>query len=397
MKKNSPLSIVSVPFNLPRLAAGLLGLLAIVGIPAPVWAQSSLGDRELEEVVVTADRRIELGPITFSGFVEGSYTRNLSSPDLRRDANRFRISDPDHDSFAISAAKLGFSRSLSGLNEFDAGFKLEIGAGRLIEEVYEDPALGDRGLTLAQAYAEMQIPLWRAPLQLRVGRMNSWFGVESLDLYKNPSFSLSPLALAVPKSVTGMSASLELGAGFRYTQFLVNGWDCVEDVNDGKTLGGQLAWDTKGLALAVNWVLGAERTDSDHDQRWAVELAARYQFTSSTELRAAVLYGQEEFDDATAKFGGASVTLSQGLFEVEGEGFHRLTASVRGSYLRDQGGSRTGLDQALGEVTGTLSLNLLREASLRVEYRHDFSSRDDAFGDDSSGQDTVALSLSYAF
>lgn len=396
MKKCSPPSNVPVPSNLPCLAAGLLGLLAIVGLPAPAWAQSSLGDRELEEIVVTADRRIELGPITISGFVEGSYTRNISSPDLRKDANRFRISDPDHDAFAISAAKLGFSRSLSGLNEFDAGFKLEIGAGRLIEEVYEDPALGDRGLTLAQAYAEMQIPLWRAPLQLRIGRMNSWFGVESLDLYKNPSFSLSPLALAVPKSVTGMSASLELGAGFCYTQFLVHGWDCVEDVNDAKTLGGQLAFDTRGLALAVNWVLGAERADSD-DQRWAVELAARYQFTSSTELRAAVLYGQEKFDDETAKFGGASITLSQGLFEVEGEGFHRLTASVRGSYLRDQGGSRTGLDQALGEVTGTLSLNLLREASLRVEYRHDFSSRDDAFGDDSSGQDTVALSLSYAF
>ena len=91
------------------------------------------------------------------------------------------------------------------------------------------------------------------------------------------------------------------------------------------------------------------------------------------------------------------MTISQGFFAVSGADYYRLTASVRGSYLRDQGGSRTGLDQALGEVTGPLTLKLLREASLQFEYRHDFSSRDDAFGDDESRQHTLALSLSYAF
>src|SRR5690606_38852645 len=77
------------------------------------------------------------------------------------------------------------------------------------------------------------------------------------------------------------------------------------------------------------------------------------------------------FEDDTAKFGGLSFTVSQGLFEVEGEGYHRLTAALRGSYLRDQGGSRTGLDQALGEVTATLGVNFLRDASLRVDSATD--------------------------
>ncbi len=410
MKNLSPPSIVPVPTNLPRLAAGLLAALALLGLSPPAWAQDSLGDRvreierqaQLEEIEVTARRlneeTLRLGPITVSGYIEGSYTRNLGNPDQRQNANRFRLSDPDHDAFAVTAAKLGFSRALSNRNELDAGFKLEAVAGRIVEEVYDDPAFAilNNKLTLAQAYAELQVPTWRTPLQLRVGRMHSWFGVESLDPYKNPSFSLSPLSLAVPRTVTGVSASLDLGAGLRYSQFLVHGWDRVDDTNDAKTLGGQLAFDTRGLSLALNYVVGAERPDSDSDLRWAVELAARYQVTASTELRAALLYGQEELQDGTAKFGGASVTLSQGLFEVVGEGFHRLTASVRGSYLRDQGGTRTGVDQALGEVTATLALNLLKDASLRVEYRHDFSSKDDAF-DGSSGQDTIALALHCAF
>jgi hypothetical protein len=365
-----------------------------------------VGDREpqLEEIVVTGERPlvdrepIRLGPITVSGYVEGSYVRNLGSPDQRQDANRFRISDPDHDAFAVTAAKLGLSRRVSGLNEFDAGFRFEIAAGRIVKEVYEDQTFSfvDQNISIAQAYAELQLPTWRTPLQVRIGRMHSWFGVESLDLHKNPSFSLSPLALAVPKTVTGLSASLELGAGLRYSQFLVQGWDRVEDLNDAKTLGGQLAFDTKGLSLALNYVVGAERADSNSDLRWAVELAARYQVTASTELRASFLYGQEQFNDGTAKFGGASVTVSQGLLEVEGEGFHRLTASLRGSYLRDQGGTRTGVDQALGEVTATLALNFLKDASLRLEYRHDVSSDAEAF-DGERDQDTLALALHYAF
>lgn len=397
-----------VHLNLYHRAVALLATVALLGLSPPAQAQESVGDRalQLEEVVVTGERRedpsppaITLGPVSVSGYVQGSYVRNLGSPDLHQNANRYRLSDPDHDSFAVTAAKLGFYRRVSGLNELDAGFRFELAAGRIVEEVYEDPtfSFANQRLAVAQAYAELQVPLWSHPLQLRLGRMHSWFGVESLDLPKNPTFSLSPLALAVPKTVTGLSASLELGAGLRYSQFLVQGWDRVEDLNDAKTVGGQLAFDTKGLSLALNYVVGAERADSNSDLRWALELAARYQATTSTELRASLLYGQEAFEDDTAKFGGVSFTVSQGLFEVEGEGYHRLTAALRGSYLRDQGGSRTGLDQALGEVTATLGVNFLRDASLRVEYRHDFSCKADAFGPGQSGQDTVALALHYAF
>ncbi len=397
-----------VRLNLHWRAAALLATVALLGLSPPVLAQESVGDRalQLEEVVVTGERRedpspppITLGPVSVSGYVQGSYVHNLGSPDQHQNANRYRLSDPDHDSFAVTAAKLGLYRRVSGLNELDAGFRFELAAGRIVEEVYEDPtfSFASQRLAVAQAYAELQVPLWSHPLQLRLGRMHSWFGVESLDLPKNPTFSLSPLALAVPKTVTGLSASVELGAGLRYSQFLVQGWDRVEDLNDAKTLGGQLAFDTKGLSLALNYVVGAERADSNSDLRWALELAARYQVTASTELRASLLYGQETFKDDTAKFGGFSFMVSRGLLEVEGEGYHRLTAALRGSYLRDQGGSRTGLDQALGEVTATLGVNFLRDASLRVEYRHDFSSKADAFGPGKSGQDTVALALHYAF
>jgi len=413
MKNSSPPVTNPVRFNpIPARPLAVLGLLAmaLAALPPPALAQDSLG--ELEEVVVTGsrierERGVELGSsIRLYGHVQASYTYNLVDPDQRKGASRFRLSDPDHNAFGIPYAKIGLARALSGRNELDAGFRLEVGAGRMVEEVFEDRTLGDRGITVPQAYVDLQLPTPYNPLQLRLGRQYSWFGVESLDLYKNPNFSLSPLALALPKTVTGLSAGMDLGGGFRYTQFLVHGWDRgVEDDNDAKTFGGQLAWKANDLALSLNWIVGEERSNGsgsfshpEDELRWAVELGARYQPTLSTELRASLLYGQ----DGGAKFGGFSVLVSQGLFEVEDEGFHRLTASLRGSYLRDQGGSRTGIDQALGEVTTTLALNFTKNASLRLEHRHDFSSADDAFlgsrgRSTRSGQDTFALALHYAF
>ena len=190
-----------VRFNLYRGAACLLATVALLGLSPPALAQESVGDRalQLEEVVVTGERRedpspppITLGPVSVSGYVQGSYVHNLGSPDQHQNANRYRLSDPDHDSFAVTAAKLGLYRRVSGLNELDAGFRFELAAGRIVEEVYEDPtfSFANQRLAVAQAYAELQVPLWSHPLQLRLGRMHSWFGVESLDLPKKVSYRI---------------------------------------------------------------------------------------------------------------------------------------------------------------------------------------------------------------
>ena len=104
MKNSSPPSIVPVPSHLRRYAAGLLAL-ALLGLSPPAWAQDSLGDRvrqlerevELEQIEVTARRlnedAIRLGPITVSGYVEGSYVRNLGSPGQRQIV--FNVSNGD--------------------------------------------------------------------------------------------------------------------------------------------------------------------------------------------------------------------------------------------------------------------------------------------------------------
>ena len=384
-------------------------------------------EQRLEEVTVTAtrvDEKLEDTPILDAlrsvevyGFVNAAYSFNLRDPSGRRGRNGLRLSDPDHNTFRIPYAKLGLARRVSGLNELDAGFRFEVGVGRMVEEAFNQSGdvLGDKSIGVPQAHVDLQIPTPFNPLLLRVGRTYGWFGVESLDLPANPHYSLSHFAQFGPKTTTGVSLGMDLGAGLRYTQYLVNGWDRVLDNNGAKTLGGQLSWEIEdpSISLALNWIYGAERDDNAHDQRWMVELAATWQPTESLDLRAAFRYGQEELsasssyssygqDEGTANFGGFLVMAKQSFFKVEDADYYRVALGVRGGFFRDEGGSRSGVDQTLGELTGTLSINLLENAAFRVEYRRDFSSEGDAFaghrGQNSrSSQDTLSFDLSYSF
>jgi Putative beta-barrel porin-2, OmpL-like. bbp2 len=391
--------------------------------PTPDELQDNLEqlERRLEEVVVTGSRAREAEPTPLTdalrsvevyGSITGSYTWNLADPAQRRRANELRLSDADHNTFTVPFAKLGLTRRVSGLNELDAGFAFELVAGSMVEDAFgNDGVFDDSPLNLTQAYVDLQIPTPLAALRLRAGRSYLPFGVEGLDPAENPHFSISTAKQALPRTVTGLSLGMDLGAGLSYTQWVVNGWDRVVDNNDAKTFAGQLAWQVDGAdaLFTLNWIAGAEGDDSNSDLRWAVELGMRWKPVADLDLRASLLYGQDVVtgsypsgSDETGKFTGLTLMTKKSFFEVEGEDYHRLGLALRGSYFRDQGGSRTGLDQSLGEVTATVEFRPLRDAALRVEYRRDMSSRDDAFRGHSGSlsrdaQDTFSLSLSYAF
>lgn len=421
--------------SVPVGTLSVLAITALLALPTPAVAQAppdsdavrrleeeleKLQER-IEEIEVTARRKEsapEPGPIASAlsevrvdGSLSAGYTWNLAEPPGRRGVNRFRLSDVDHNSFVLPTARLGLYRSLSGLNELDAGFRVDVMAGAFAQEAFRNDGLSSSSgfpINLSLAYVEGQLPtLLGRPLTIKLGRQASFFGVESLDLAGNLNYSLSHAATFSPRTLTGVSLGLDLGAGLSYTQWFGNGWDVVIDNNHAKSIGGQLLYRPAGLdaSLAVNWILGAERSDSEGDKRWMVEVAGTWKPTSSLDLRAAVHYGEEDGANLStgglATFTGVVLMARQGFFEVEGEGYHRLALAVRGGYYRDSGGSRTGEDQSLAELTATVELRLLKDAALRFEYRRDWSTKAAFVG--SSGpferdeQDTVSVQLSYAF
>lgn len=353
--------------------------------------------------------------VKVTGLVSGSYTWNLADPPGRRGTNLLRVSDPDHDTFAVTYAKLGLYRDLSGGNEWDAGFRAELAAGRLVEQTLSlDPDFnGGDEVNLANAYVQLQAPtpLGR-PLTITAGRFYGWFGVESLDVPTNPNFSLSVFSNFTPFTNTGVGVGLELVEGLKYTQYVVNGWDLVFDANDSKSYGGQLAFtlDDPATTIALNWLVGAEQASDEEDLRWLVELDLTTKLTETTDLRAALHYGQEEGAAqpgraggavrGVAKYGGAMLIVRQELYEVR-EGFRRFAIGARTSFWRDEGGSKSGLSQTLVDVTGTFEVRFTEHASLRVEWRHDQSNRAFYLGGrglpSQHHQDTAAVELNFRF
>ena len=352
---------------------------------APESADVPSDDPEAEawwqRALRTAEEQIEV-----HGELVGSFVWNFNDPPGRRGRNLLRVSDLDHDTFHVTWAKLGLSRSLSGENELDWGFALEVAAGRMVEGTLSlDPDfLGGEEINLANAYVELQVPTPHNPVSIRFGRAYGWFGVESLDLHASQTFSLSWLANFTPYTNTGLFVETELVDGVRYMQYVGNGAEVVDDNNEAKTVGGRLTIaPTDTLSIALHWIWGAEREDNVGDHRLQLELDVVWQPTKQTGLYLMLHYGQDE-DGAvdrggTAKFGGASLAVRQGVWRADEDTFDHVTLLARWTIFRDQGGNNSGQTQTLNELLAGVEISPLEPFWIRVEGRLDLSSEGDAF------------------
>lgn len=367
------------------------------------------GEAEPEqEGALVGALRAALERVEVHGFVNALFGYGIARPSgAHKEAFPLRVNDDDHDTFTVPSAKLGLARPVEGRG-WDVGFGLQVAAGRMVEDVFSvDPEfLGGEEINLAQGWFDLQVPTSHAPVLVRVGRTYGFFGVESLDLPDNPNLSLSYFANFTPYTHTGVSVGTELVGGLAYTQWVVNGWDLVVDSNDAKSYGGQLSWSGgEGQPwVAFNWLVGAEQPDDVSHLRWLCELDLVWAVRPTTELRAALHYGQEEaaaIGGGVAKYGGAQVIVRQDLATSSG-GDVTLYLAGRLGYWRDQGGSKTGADQALLDTTVTLGLAVLDHGLVRLEYRRDTSTSDDVFlgrrGQlTADHQDTLAIDVSFTF
>ena len=329
------------------------------------------------------------------GALRGGYGWNLAAPDQRKGANDLRLSDPDHNTFALTHALLGVERRISPDAIWGVGYGLDVVAGRVVEEAYDDGLLQSRGLAVGQAYVDLKLPLFGGTT-IGAGKRYGWFGLESIDLSRNFHQSLSYAALSAPRTVTGLSVDFELADGLSYTQYVVNGWDQAIDENDAKSLGGSLRLERGDFRARLNWIAGAERADSEADLRWLLEVAVDYSLDDATRFELLLRYGQEEFGDQTEDFALVQAGVRREFFDGS------VRMGLRVTFLHDEDGLITGREQSLLEATATAEWRPLDAVGLGVEYRHDHSSEADAFRGSRGqatrrGQDTVAFFLRFDF
>ncbi len=345
---------------------------------------------------VSSDGAAGLPPVLqglqISGSVDTSYEYNFNGPKSR--TNTLRVFDTGANEFALHQVELNIEKPVS--HESRIGWRFDPVFGE-DAEVFDAAGLGtgDDEFDIQQAY--VQALFGDESVDVRFGKFVTLHGAEVIESKDNWNFTRSLLfGYAIPFTHTGIRAHSKLADGVEGYIGVSNGWDVVDDNNQGKSLEAMLLLtpsDQLWMSAAVMY--GPEQAGDNHDQRSLLDLVAGYTPNDQWAFKFNYDYGFEE--DAVSETGKNASW--QGL-----AGYARYAVSdrwalaLRSEYFMDYDGVRTGLgrsDLRIWEMTLTSEVKLHEHLIARLEYRHDEADEDvyPTDGSPSSGQDTIGLEL----
>jgi len=168
--------------------------------------------------------------ITFSGYLEGSYTQNFSNPSSG--INQLRIFDVNANQFRPNVAKFVLEREakVGGGIEDRVGFRVKFNVGR------DSKFIGGANLSNLADFQEFYVhyvaPIGKG-LDLKVGRINTLIGYEGLESPDNPNYSRSWLfGLGQPFTTFGVRASYEFS---KYASFSIGGINSITSATSDAT------------------------------------------------------------------------------------------------------------------------------------------------------------------
>ena len=190
-----------------------------------------------------------VGPIDFSGLVDGYYSFNANHPASQ--INQLYNFNDSTNQFSLNMAKLGLSHTADPV-----GFQVDIGFGRAFEIFNHQPTTVDKASDtlrfLEQAYVSLK-PAKAKGLEIDFGKFVTSAGAEVIETNGNWNYSRSLLfAWAIPYYHLGIRATIPVTKTFSTGVQLVNGWNNVKDNNSGKTVGivGNFTWKKATWSMA---------------------------------------------------------------------------------------------------------------------------------------------------
>ena len=328
--------------------------------------------------------------------------------------NLLRYYDIDQ-GYTFNMAEFSITRDPD--EKFPFGVGLTLAAGQDAQKNHaigilrdEDDAFPFRNtpwFDLEQAYVSARIPIGDGPV-IKVGKFVTLLGYEVIESPNNPNYSRGYLwTFAIPFTHTGFLVSYGFADWLSVQGGLVMGWDRSNLKNDGPSGTGQIAvTPIKDLPIALNFIVGPEKSGDKNPIRGVLDLTASYTPIENLTVGFNFDYGRQANDmfltsqglgDKSAQWYGIAGYLAYDFLKD-------FRASLRQEWFRDVDGTRTATvgGVTLFSTTATLQYNIWKGLYARGEYRHDsasekvFGCRPDAACDNKS-QDTLSLSLYYKF
>ncbi|MCS6952493.1 MAG: porin [Bryobacterales bacterium] len=314
-------------------------------------------------------REWSVGPIRFSGLIDGYYSLNFNHPASR--TNQLRNFDVKANQFSLNMAKLVMEHSPDPL-----GFRVDLGFGRAFDIVHGAEAGPEIFRNIQQAFLSYK-PAKAKGLQLDFGKFVTNAGAEVIETHSNWNYSRSLLfAWAIPYYHFGVRASMPLGNYFSAGISLVNGWNNVEDNNSGKTVGLTGTITTSKFTWTHNYYFGPEKMDVNQGYRHLYDTtmlltphpnASFYlNFDYGIDKAARVIHGGAPLDFQKSRWVGVA---GAARFAVS----KWFAVAPRLEWFHDADGFSTGTAQKLKEFTLTGEFKMAQGVLTRLEYRRDWS------------------------
>jgi hypothetical protein len=305
------------------------------------------------------------------GFASLGYSANLGRPPGGESG--LRVFDAADRTIGLDVVEVSVARPAAAAGE--VGFRVDLVAGSSVPRVSaaaglfrdDDGAAGN--VDLQEAFVSYRVGLG-AGLQIDAGKFVTPFGYEVIEGWDgyNDCYSRSiGFGHAIPFTHTGVRLVQELGAGLTARALVVNGWDNARDDNADKSVGAQLSAARGPLTAALGWMGGVEAAEGGA-YRHIVDATAGVAL-GAVSLGLGADLGRE---GGAAMDGGVATWYGAALY-ARWEISPLVALAGRGEVFRDDGGSRTGVEQTLVEATLAPALRLGERVVVRGEVRVDRS------------------------
>lgn len=301
-----------------------------------------------------------IGPVQFSGLVDGYYSLNFNHP--ASGDNGLRNFDLKANQFSLNMAKVTMEHTADPI-----GFRLDLGFGKAFDVIHAGEKNPDTFRHLEQAYISIKPPKAKG-LQIDVGEFVTSAGAEVIETNSNWNYSRSLLfAWAIPYYHFGVRTSMPVGKYFTGGVQLVNGWNNIEDNNSGKTWGFTGTFANPKISWSNNYYVGPEKANTNEGYRQVYDTTLLLTPNPKANFYVNFDYGHDKNIGPGSSHwvgvaGAARFQLSS-LFAV----------APRVEWFNDADGFSTGTAQKVKEFTITGEMKLTDYAVTRLEYRRDWS------------------------
>jgi len=344
-----------------------LSSVCIAGLAAVGFAQTPAPNPPADQqppapAAAPATPEWSVGPINFSGLVDGYYSLNFNHPASR--VNSLRNFDVKANQFSLNMAKVTLEHTPDPV-----GFRVDLGFGRAFDMIHATEKAPEIFRYLEQAYISFKPPKGKG-FQVDFGEFVTSAGAEVIETNSNWNYSRSLLfAWAIPYYHFGIRTTVPIGSHFSGGVQLVNGWNNIEDNNSGKTVGFTAAITGKKATWSHNYYVGPEKDTPLKGRRQLYDTTLMLTPTSAANFYINFDYGR---DKRPGSGSGADHWIG-----VAGAARFALNSwfalAPRIEWFNDANGFSTGTTQKLKEFTMTAEFKAKEGVMLRTEYRRDWS------------------------